>query len=207
MPRRFGCLETWCQRDVFARARLGVVDYTFTHIVANDANTIKEGKNDILLVHGLCEVRVAGFMGAALPVAIDTKAGEHQPAWGRWEGAIWETWVAVAKAKADAVFRLSETVKVQFLVALHGFVKSHVCCERALQCTATSANLRLAFAIESFLSRKSWPCRGRWQGCSDRDSICALRLFSRVGVLTIKRGKGEGMVRPGVGPWSGGRTY
>jgi hypothetical protein len=26
-------------------------------------------------------------------------------------------------------------------------------------------------------------------------------------VLTIKRGKGEGMVRPGVGPWSGGRTY
>ena len=92
----------------------------------------------------------------------------------------------------DAVFRLSETVKVQFLVALHGFVKSHVCCKRALQCTATSANLRLAFAIESFLSRKSWPRRGRWQGRSDRDSIFALRLFSRVGGPHHQEGKGRG---------------
>jgi hypothetical protein len=32
--------------------------------------------------------------------------------------------VAMAKAKADAVFRLSETVKVQFLVALHNFIRS-----------------------------------------------------------------------------------
>ena len=94
---------------------------------------------------------------------------------------------------------------VQFLVALHGFVRSHVCCERALQCTATSANLRLAFAIERFLSRKSWRCRGHWQGHSDTDSIFALRLFSRVGGPHHQEGKGRGKVS--AHGESGGRTY
>jgi hypothetical protein len=26
MPRHFGCLETWCRRELFVRAGIGVVD-------------------------------------------------------------------------------------------------------------------------------------------------------------------------------------
>ena len=54
------------------------------------------------------------------------------------------------------VFYLSKTVKIQFMAASHGFVRSQVCCGRARQRTATSANLCLAFAMERFLSRKWW---------------------------------------------------
>ena len=52
------------------------------------------------------------------------------------------------------VFYLSKTVKIQFMAASHGFVRSQVCCGRARQRAATSTNLRLAFAMEHFLSRK-----------------------------------------------------
>ena len=64
--------------------------------------------------------------------------------------------VAVVEAKVGTVFCLSETVKVQFMAASHGFVRSQDCCGRARQRTATSANLCLAFAMECFLSRKWW---------------------------------------------------
>ena len=62
---------------------------TFVHVVADDANTIKGGLNDVLLVqrrrasenvvlvnHELC-VRTGQpiCMGTTLPVAIGTKAG------------------------------------------------------------------------------------------------------------------------------------
>ena len=57
--------------------------------------------------------------------------------------------------RAGEVFRLSETVKNQFMVALHGSVRPHVCYGRARQRTAMSMNSRLAFAIQRFLSRKS----------------------------------------------------
>ena len=84
--------------------------------------------------------------------------GECRLARGRWERAISETCGCYGEGEGGrgTVFRLSETVKVKFLVALHGFVRSDVYCERALQRTATSTNLCLAFAIERFLSRKSW---------------------------------------------------
>ena len=59
------------------------------------------------------------------------------------------------KAKAGAIFRLSETVKVQFMVVSHDFVRSQVCCGRARQRTETSVNLRLAFAMERCLSGTS----------------------------------------------------
>ena len=54
------------------------------------------------------------------------------------------------------VFYLSETVKIQFMAASHGFVRSQVCCWRARQRTATSTNFRPTFAMEHFLSRKRW---------------------------------------------------
>ena len=49
----------------------------------------------------------------------------------------------------------SETVKIQFMVALHGSVRPHVCHGRARQRTVMSMNSRMAFAIQRFLSRKS----------------------------------------------------
>jgi hypothetical protein len=59
------------------------------------------------------------------------------------------------KAKAGALFRLSETVRVQSMVASHDFVRSEVCRGRVLQHTAMSVNLCLAFAIERCLSKMS----------------------------------------------------
>ena len=89
--------------------------------------------------------------------------------------------VAVVKSKAGVVLRLSEMVKVQFMVASYGSVRSQVCCGRVWQCTATSANLCLAFRTERFLSRKSWAGRrGCWQGHSDADSVFVLRRPTRV---------------------------
>ena len=64
--------------------------------------------------------------------------------------------VAVVEAKVGTVLCLSETVKVQFVAASHGFIRSQVRRGRARQRTATSTNLRLAFAMKHFLSRKWW---------------------------------------------------
>ena len=64
----------------------------FVHVVANVANTIKEGVNNVLLMYGhvqrrrssedvvlvdhkLCEAGAASLHGAALPVMIGTKEG------------------------------------------------------------------------------------------------------------------------------------
>ena len=83
------------------------------------------------------------------------------------------------------------------MVALQSFVRSHVCCERALQCTATSANLHLAFAIERFLSRSCSGVGAAGKGIPIR--MASLRSGCSRGweVLTIKRGKGEGIVISG----------
>ena len=55
--------------------------------------------------------------------------------------------------------------------------KAGICCGRARQRTATSANLCLAFAMERFFSRKWWVgCR---QGHSDTDGVFVLRRSSR----------------------------
>ena len=59
------------------------------------------------------------------------------------------------KVKEGAVFRLSEMMKIHFMVALRGFVRFQVCRGMARRRTATSADLRLAFAMERFLSKTS----------------------------------------------------
>ena len=142
---------------------------TFVHVVADVANMIKEGVNDILLAQGqvrrrssenvvlvghrLC-VRPGQLlcMEVALPVAIRTKAGF-------WRGGI------------------------------------------ARQRSETSANLRMAFTTERFLSRKS--CVSVYaadKGIPMLTACLCLAVFkgdfwdsfcSWV-VLTIERGKGEG---------------
>ena len=121
--------------------------------------------------------------------------------------------VAMTKAKADAVFRLSETVKVQFLFELHGFVRSHVCCRRARKRTAMSANLRLAFTMERCLSRKSCGAAGKGipmpiaSLCFGGTRFCGSPCCRAV--LTIERGKrgGDGDERRVSAHGEGGQTH
>ena len=117
-------------------------------------------------------------------------------------------------AKAGAVFRLSEVVTVQSMVASHNFVRSQVCCGGARQRTATSVNLRLVFAIKRCLSRTSC-VRVRAAGKGITTPIASLCFGGPRGCFLQlggphreekRRGGWWRVVQSGVGPWRG-RTH
>ena len=114
---------------------------------------------------------------------------------------------------------LSETVKVQFMVASHNFVRSQVCCARTRQRTATSVNLRLAFAMERCCLSRTSCVSVRAAGMSLLAQIAFLCFggprgwllgwFLWLGGPHHREGKRRGVmvtrVRSGVGPWEGQR--